>query len=172
MNRGKVWKYKDNINTDIIAPPESMELDIKGASAYAMSNLDPSFASEFRNGDYFVTEHNLGSGSSRETAPLVLKELGVRVIVAMDYARIFYRNCINVGIIPVECQETNKIHMGDEISVDYQNGVIENFTTGETYACNKIPDHITKIMECGGLIPYLVSRNADNSEEVSGTGIA
>lgn len=156
MNRGKVWKYKDNINTDIIAPPESMELDIRGASAYAMSNLDPSFAAGFKEGDYFVTEHNLGSGSSRETAPLVLKELGVRVIVAMDYARIFYRNCINVGMIPVECAETDKISMGDEIDVDYKNGVITNYTTGETYACNKIPDHITKIMECGGLIPYLV----------------
>lgn len=166
MNKGKAWKYKDNINTDIIAPPESMELDMKGASAYAMSNLDPSFASEFKNGDYFVTEHNLGSGSSRETAPLVLKELGVRVIVAMDYARIFYRNCINVGIIPVECQETNKIHMGDEIFVDYQNGTIKNYTTNESYECNKIPDHITEIMKCGGLIPYLVSEKIDGSKKI------
>lgn len=156
MNRGKVWKYKDNINTDIIAPPESMELDIREASAYAMSNLDPSFAPGFREGDYFVTEHNLGSGSSRETAPLVLKELGVRVIVAMDYARIFYRNCINVGIIPVECASTDQIHMGDEIRVDYKSGVIYNDTTGETYSCNKMPEHITKIMEYGGLIPYLM----------------
>ncbi|MBQ6386503.1 MAG: 3-isopropylmalate dehydratase [Lachnospiraceae bacterium] len=156
MNKGRAWKYGDNINTDIIAPPESMELDIKEASAYAMSNLDPEFAKGFREGDYFVTEHNLGSGSSRETAPLVLRELGVRVLVAKDYARIFYRNCINVGMIPVECPETEKIHMGDEITVDYQNGVITNHTTGETYSCNRMPEHITKIMECGGLIPYLV----------------
>ena len=158
MEKGKVWKYKDNINTDIIAPPESMELDIKGASAYCMSNLDPDFAKGFRPGDYFVTEHNLGSGSSRETAPLVLKELGVRVLVAMDYARIFYRNCINVGLIPVECSETNKIHMGDEISVDYKNGVITNYTTGETYACKPMSDQVVDIMEHGGLIPYLVER--------------
>ena len=156
MAAGKAWKYKDNINTDIIAPPESMELDIKGASAYAMSNLDPNFAKDFRPGDVFVTEHNLGSGSSRETAPLVLKELGVRVIVAMDYARIFYRNCINVGIIPVECAETNRVSMGDQIDVDYRNGVIRNLTTGESYPCNKIPEHISAIMECGGLIPYLM----------------
>ncbi|MBQ9065207.1 MAG: 3-isopropylmalate dehydratase [Blautia sp.] len=162
MSRGKVWKYKDNINTDIIAPPESMELDIKGASAYCMSNLDPEFAKGFRPGDYFVTEHNLGSGSSRETAPLVLKELGVRVIVAMDYARIFYRNCINVGMIPVECSETNRISMGDEIDVDYKKGVITNYTKGETYACNTMPEHITKIMECGGLIPYLMEEAGKN----------
>lgn len=158
LSKGKVWKYGDNINTDIIAPPESMELDIKGASAYCMSNLDPGFASGFRAGDYFVTEHNLGSGSSRETAPLVLKELGVRVLVAMDYARIFYRNCINVGMIPVECRDTDKIRMGDEIDVDYRKGIITNFTTGETYICNKIPEHITKIMECGGLIPYITRK--------------
>lgn len=159
MSKGKVWKYKDNINTDIIAPPESMELNIKEASACCMSNLDPAFAKEFQPGDYFVTEHNLGSGSSRETAPLVLKELGVQVIVAMDYARIFYRNCINVGIIPVECKETDKIRTGDEIDVDYKQGFITNYTTNEIYACNKMPEHITKIVECGGLIPYLIKED-------------
>lgn len=157
MGAGRVWKYEDNINTDIIAPPESMELDIEKASAYAMGNLDPAFAKEFEEGDILVTEHNLGSGSSRETAPLVLKELGVRTIVAMDYARIFYRNCINVGIVPVECTETDKISMGDRIEVDYRNGRIENLTTGETYACSRIPSHIAAIMEYGGLIPYLMA---------------
>jgi 3-isopropylmalate/(R)-2-methylmalate dehydratase small subunit len=157
MAAGRVWKYKDNINTDIIAPPESMELDIKEASTYAMSNLDPDFAKEFAPGDILVTEHNLGSGSSRETAPLILKELGVRIIVAMDYARIFYRNCINVGMIPVECADTDKISMGDHIEVDYQKGRIRNLSTGETYACSKIPAHIAAIMEHGGLIPYLMA---------------
>ena len=165
MSAGKVWKYGDNINTDIIAPPESMENDIKGASAYAMSNLDPSFASGFRPGDYFVTEHNLGSGSSRETAPLILKELGVRVIVAMDYARIFYRNCINVGIIPVECAQTDRISMGDQIDVDYSKGLIRNLTTGETYQCNRIPAHITAIMQQGGLIPYLMKEKLHKSKK-------
>lgn len=158
MTAGKVWKYKDNINTDIIAPPESMELDIKGASQYAMSNLDPDFAKEFKLGDIFVTEHNLGSGSSRETAPLVLKELGVRVIVAMDYARIFYRNCINVGIIAVECPDTDKISKGDMIEVDYLAGKIYNMTTNEIYECNKIPPHISTIVEHGGLISYIEER--------------
>ena len=103
MVKGKVWKYGNNINTDIIAPPESIELSVKEAAAWSMRNVDPEFAGAYQPGDIFVAEHNLGSGSSRETAPLMLKELGVRVLVAMDYAQIFYRNCINVGMIPVEC---------------------------------------------------------------------
>ena len=108
MVKGKVWKYGNNINTDIIAPPESIELSVKEAAAWSMRNVDPEFAGAYQPGDIFVAEHNLGSGSSRETAPLMLKELGVRVLVAMDYARIFYRNCINVGMIPVECPATDK----------------------------------------------------------------
>lgn len=158
MEKGTVWKYKDNINTDIITPPESMELDIKGAAKYCMSNLDPTFAGGFRKGDIFVCEHNLGSGSSRETAPLCLKELGVRIIIAMDYARIFYRNCINVGIIALECPDTDKISKGDVLNVDYRLGVIRNETTGETYACNPIPEHIFEIVEQGGLIPYITNK--------------
>ena len=86
----------------------------------------------------------------------MLKELGVRVLVAMDYARIFYRNCINVGMIPVECPDTDKIRKGDIIEVDFEEGKIYNRTTGETYPSNKIPAHIVGIMERGGLIPYLM----------------
>lgn len=158
MKTGKVWKYKDNINTDIITPPESMELDIQGAAKYCMSNLDPTFAGEFQKGDILVCEHNLGSGSSRETAPLCLKELGVRIIIAMDYARIFYRNCINVGIIALECPDTDKISMGDILDVDYQSGIIRNVTTNEIYNCNPIPRHIFEIVEHGGLIPYITNK--------------
>lgn len=158
MITGKVWKYKDNINTDIITPPESMELNIHDAAKYCMSNLDPDFAAGFRKGDIFVCEHNLGSGSSRETAPLCLKELGVRVIIAMDYARIFYRNCINVGIIALECPDTDKISKDDILEVDYKSGSIKNLTTGETYTCNPIPAHIAAIVEQGGLIPYITNK--------------
>ena len=163
MAAGKVWKYKNNINTDIIAPPESMELTIPEAAKYAMSNLDAEFAPNFKPGDVLVTEHNLGSGSSRETAPLVLKELGVHVIVAMDYARIFFRNCINVGIIAVECPDTDKISMGDQIEVDYLAGKIYNRTTNETYSCNKVPPHIEEIVKCGGLIPYIKEKRLKKS---------
>lgn len=164
MMEGKAWKYGDNINTDIIAPPESMELTVQEAASWTMKNLDPSFAKNFTPGDIFVAEHNLGSGSSRETAPLMLKTLGVRVLIAMDYARIFYRNCINVGMIPLECAETNKINKGDILRVDYGNGIIYNKTKDESYVCNKMPAHIIKIMECGGLLPYLVKEKLDNTK--------
>ncbi len=162
MIQGKVWKYKDNINTDIISPPAYLELDMEKAAKYTMAPVDEEFASLYRPGDLFVAEHNLGSGSSRETAPLMLKALGVRTVIAMDYARIFYRNCINVGILAVECSETNKIAKGDQLKVDYLNGKIHNLSTGEDYECNKIPEHIMAIVECGGLIAYLKKARLGN----------
>jgi 3-isopropylmalate/(R)-2-methylmalate dehydratase small subunit len=158
MKQGNVWKYGDNINTDIISPPQYMELDIEAAKKYTMATADPSFASGYEKGDYFVAEHNLGSGSSRETAPLMLKALGVKFIIAMDYARIFYRNCINVGLLPIECGETANIKTGHTIELDYKNGKIVNKTTGETYECSKIPSHIREISDCGGLIEYIKAK--------------
>lgn len=155
MIKGKVWKYKDNINTDIISPPASLELDTAEAARFTMAAVDPGFSSGFRPGDLFVAEHNLGSGSSRENAPLMLRELGVRTIVAMDYARIFFRNCINVGILAVECPETDRISKGDVLEIDYLSGTIHNETTGEDYACKRIPEHVMALVEHGGLIEYL-----------------
>lgn len=152
---GKVWKYGDNINTDIISPAAYMELSIAQAAPYTMSPIDETFGKEYKAGDIFVAENNLGSGSSRETAPLVLKELGVGVIVAKSYARIFYRNCINVGILTIECPETDKISKNDIIAVDYEKGIIFNKTTGEEYRASAIPEHIAKLVANGGLIPFL-----------------
>ena len=155
MITGKVWKYHDNINTDIIAPPAALELDISEAARFTMAPVDPDFAKNYRPGDLFVAEHNLGSGSSRENAPLMLRELGVRTIIAMDYARIFFRNCINVGILAIECPYTDKISKGDLLEIDYLKGKIYNRTTDETYPCNQIPEHIMQLVKCGGLIEYL-----------------
>lgn len=155
MKEGKVWKYGNNINTDIISPPESLEYDIKEAARFAMMNVDPNFAKQFKDGDIFVAEHNLGSGSSRETAPLVLKALGVHIIIAKDYARIFYRNCINVGLIPIECAETSNISNEDILDIDVEKGVIHNMTKNEYYSCSPMPKHILKIAQIGGLIPYI-----------------
>ncbi|HIU63979.1 MAG TPA: 3-isopropylmalate dehydratase [Candidatus Avacidaminococcus intestinavium] len=152
---GKAWKYGDNINTDIISPAAYMEFSIAEAAPHTMSPIDETFGKEYRPGDIFVAGHNLGSGSSRETAPLVLKELGVGVIIAKSYARIFYRNCINVGILTIECQETDKISKGDVLAVDYEQGIIFNKTTGEQYVAGPIPAHIAKLVAQGGLIPYL-----------------
>ena len=155
MSSGKAWKYGDNINTAIISPPGYMELSQEEAPNYAMCVVDPDLAGQVQPGDIFVAENNLGSGSSRETAPLTLKILGIRVIIAKNYARIFYRNCINLGILAITCQETDKISKGDLLEVEPGEGKIKNLTTGEEYRCDPIPAHIQKLVDCGGLVPFL-----------------
>lgn len=156
--KGRVLKYGDNINTDIISPPAYMELSIKEAAKYAMSPVDTEFAAVCQPGDIFVAENNLGSGSSRETAPLTLRELGIRVTVAKSYARIFYRNCINLGILAVECGQTDRIAKFDVIEIDYENGIIRNETKNEEYPCNPIPEHIMSLINVGGLVDYLTEK--------------
>ena len=156
--QGRALKYGDNINTDIISPPAGMELSIKEAARYAMSPVDPDFATTCRPGDILVAGRNLGSGSSRETAPLLLYELGIRVVVAMSFARIFYRNCINLGILALECEQTDRIAMLDELEIDYANGVIRDRTNSEVVACQPVPHHMMPLIEAGGLVAYLQSK--------------
>jgi 3-isopropylmalate/(R)-2-methylmalate dehydratase small subunit len=152
---GKVLKYGDNINTDIISPPQYMELSIAEAAKHAMSAIDPDFAAKVRPGDVLVAGANFGSGSSRETSPLTLKYLGIGAIVAKFFARIFYRNAINLGIPVIECAETDKIGDGDLIEIDLGQGVVVNKTKNEQYACSRIPPHILALIGEGGLVPYL-----------------
>ena len=161
---GRCLKYGDNVNTDIISPPAYMELPVGEAAKYAMSPIDPDFSSVCKQGDIFVAEENLGSGSSRETAPLALKELGIRIILAKSYARIFYRNCINLGILAMECKETDRISYFDEIEIDYRNGVIFNRTREETYRCQVIPEHIIRLVEKGGLFASLMEKRRSGYE--------
>lgn len=156
--KGNVHKYGDNINTDIISPPQYMELSIADAAAYAMSAVDPSFAKKVKPGDIMVAGANFGSGSSRETSPLTLRYLGVSAIVAKFFARIFYRNAINLGIPVIECTETDKISDEDEIEIDLPSGTIRNLTKSESYQCSKIPSHIMELVSDGGLVPYLKKR--------------
>jgi 3-isopropylmalate/(R)-2-methylmalate dehydratase small subunit len=153
--RGKVHKYQDNINTDIISPPQYMELSIEESAQYAMSAIDPDFYKKVQKGDILVAGTNFGSGSSRETSPLVLKYLGIGAIVAKFFARIFYRNAINVGIPVIECEEVDKIASGDEISINLEDGCIQNLTKGESYPCSKIPPHIAELIHVGGMYEYL-----------------
>lgn len=154
---GIVHKYGDNINTDIISPPQYMELSVEEASKYSMSAVDPMFAKKVKSGDIFVAGKNLGSGSSRETAPLSLKYLGIRVVISEFFARIFYRNCINIGLIALECSDTDRMSGGDILEVNCENGIIFNKTKNEKYICSKIPDHIMKIINAGGLYEYIKS---------------
>lgn len=155
MITGKALKYGDNINTDIISPPQYMDLSIEEASKFSMSAVDPDFYRKVQKGDVFVAENNLGSGSSRETSPLTLKYLGISAVVARSFARIFYRNLINVGIPALQCKDAGKIREGDELRIDMDKGVIWNETRKERYKCQKLPGHMTRIIEEGGLFPYL-----------------
>ena len=152
---GKAFKFGDNINTDIISPPQYIELTVEEASVHSMEAVDPTFTKRFRPGDIIVAGNNFGSGSSRETSPLALRHLGTGAVVAKYFARIFYRNSINIGLALFECAETDRIDADDELSIDTAAGVITNHTKGETYACSKIPPHIMELIEEGGLIARL-----------------
>ena len=156
--KGRVLKYGDNINTDIISPPQYMELSIADAAKYAMTAVDADFPTKMRSGDIMVAGANFGSGSSRETSPLTLRYLGVGAIVAKFFARIFYRNAINLGIPVIECAETDKISDLAEIEIDLASGMINNLTKNESYKCSKIPPHIMELVADGGLVPYLKKR--------------
>jgi len=152
---GTALKYGDNINTDIISPPQYMELSIDAAAAYAMQAVDPDFAKRVKVGDFFVAENNLGSGSSRETSPLSLRYLGISCVIAKSFARIFYRNCVNVGIPALQCEDTPRIQDGNQLRVDVLQGIIENITRKETYHCDALPEHILAIIQAGGMFEYL-----------------
>lgn len=152
---GRAWKYGDNINTDIISPPAFMELSVAEAARHAMSPIDAAFGAEAQPGDLFVAEHNLGSGSSRETAPLTLKALGIGAVIAKSFARIFYRNAINIGLLALECPETDEISPGDRLEIDLQASMLTNLTTGARHPIAPMPQHILQLIEAGGLIPYL-----------------
>lgn len=153
--KGKVIKFGDNINTDIISPPQYMEYGIEESSKYAMSAVCPDFYERVKSQKIMVAGNNFGSGSSRETSPLSLKHLGVEVIVAKFFARIFYRNAINIGLLVVECKEADHIDENDLVEIDHRAGIIKNITKNETYACTKIPEHLIQLMDAGGLVEYL-----------------
>ena len=153
--KGRVIKFGDNINTDIISPPQYMEYGIAESSKYAMSAVCDNFPEKVKSQKIMVAGSNFGSGSSRETSPLSLKYLGVEAIIARFFARIFYRNAINVGLLVVECEEADRIQENDEVEIDYKSGVIHNLSKNETYVCTKIPQHLVQFMEAGGLVEYL-----------------
>ena len=153
--QGSVFKFGDNINTDIISPPQYIELTVEEAALHSMEAVDPDFTKNFKPGDIVVAGNNFGSGSSRETSPLALKYLGCGAVVAKFYARIFFRNSINIGLPLFECAETDRIQAGDEIRIDTENGVIYNLTRQEEYTCSKMPEHIMSLIEDGGLVARL-----------------
>lgn len=154
---GKVWRYGDNIDTDVIIPARYLNtFDPKELAKHCMVDIDKDFAQKVKAGDIMVGGKNFGCGSSREHAPVAIKACGVPVIIAASFARIFYRNGINVGLPLMEIGDNvERIHAGDKLSVDLSSGKIRDITTGETFQATPLPGFIQDIAKAGGLIQYV-----------------
>lgn len=154
---GKVWRYGDNIDTDVIIPARYLNtFDPKELAKHCMVDIDKDFAQKVRPGDIMVGGKNFGCGSSREHAPVAIKACGVPVIIAASFARIFYRNGINVGLPLMEIGDNvERIYAGDKLSVDLSSGKIRDITTGETFQAPPLPGFIQDIAKAGGLIQYV-----------------
>ena len=156
----KIYKYKDNVDTDVIIPARYLNsFDAKELASHAMVDIDHTFASTVEKGDIIVAGQNFGCGSSREHAPLCLKTAGVKCVIAKSFARIFYRNSINIGFPIMECEEAaDKIEKGDEVEVDFSTGVITNKTKNETYQSQPFPEFLQKMIDADGLVNYVNSK--------------
>lgn len=153
----KVWRYGDHVDTDVIIPARYLNIaDFKELSEHAMEDIDTSFAPNVQPGDYMVAGKNFGCGSSREHAPVVIKEKGIKCLIADSFARIFYRNAINIGLPVLEIgSEVEKIEAGDQLEVDMSKGEIKILNKGITIHTKPLPEFIQKISDCGGLINYI-----------------
>ena len=151
---GSVFKYPDNVDTDVIIPARYLNTpNAKELAAHCMEDIDKDFVHNVHAGDIMVGGWNFGCGSSREHAPLAIKTAGISVVIAKSFARIFYRNSINIGLPIMECPEAaDAIAAGDEVHVDFDTGVITDKTTGRTFQAQPFPEVIQEIIECGGLI--------------------
>ena len=158
--KGFTHKYKDDVDTDVIIPARYLNNpDEKSLAAHCMEDIDADFASSVEPGDIVIGGGNFGCGSSREHAPLALKACGVKCVIAKSFARIFYRNAINIGFPILECPEAvDGIRAGDAVSVDFSTGVIANETTGKTFRAAPFPEFINGIIENGGLLKSLKAR--------------
>ena len=155
--KGKVFKYPDNVDTDVIIPARYLNTsDAKELAKHCMEDIDNTFVSRVNKGDIIVAGWNFGCGSSREHAPLVIKTCGTGCVIAKSFARIFYRNAINIGMPILECEAAaEEIEDGDEVSVDFGTGVITNITKGKTYKAEPFPSFIQNIIGKGGLLASL-----------------
>ena len=158
--KGRVFKYGDNVDTDVIIPARYLNItDGFELAKHCMEDIDKEFVKNVQKGDIIVAQKNFGCGSSREHAPLVIKCAGVSCVIAETFARIFYRNAINIGLPIIECAEASKaIQAGDEVEIDFDSGMIHNITKNETYKGQAFPPFMQKIISAGGLINYI---NAD-----------
>ena len=155
--KGKVFRFGDNIDTDVIIPARYLNSsDPKELATHCMEDIDKDFVNKVSKGDIIVANKNFGCGSSREHAPISIKAAGVSCVIAETFARIFYRNSINIGLPIIECPEAAKeINDGDEISVDFNTGIITNKTTGKSYEGQAFPEFMQNLINAGGLINYI-----------------
>ena len=154
--RGKAFKFGDNISTDHIAPGRLFHLrsDLNEFAKHVLEDADETFASRMQKGDFVVAGNNFGLGSSREHAPQIIKIAGVRAVLAKSFARIFYRNAINIGLLLIEC-DTDKIDAADELEVDVKEGIVRDLTKNIEIKIAPLPDVMIKMLEDGGLIEHL-----------------
>lgn len=162
MVQGKAHKYPDNVDTDVIIPARYLNTaDHKELAAHCMEDIDAQFKNNVRPGDVMAAGWNFGCGSSREHAPLAIKACGVKCVIAPSFARIFYRNAINIGFPILECAEAAEgIQAGDTVSVDFSTSVITDETTGKTYQAAPLPAFVQGIVDNGGLLKSLKARGA------------
>ena len=151
---GAVIKYGDNVDTDVIIPARYLNtIDVNELASHCMEDIDKDFHKKIKAGDIMVAGFNFGCGSSREHAPIAIKASGISLVIAKSFARIFYRNAINIGLAILECDEAAAdITDGDEVAVDFDTGVITNVTTGKTYQAQPFPPFIQNIIAAGGLL--------------------
>ncbi|WP_414469904.1 3-isopropylmalate dehydratase small subunit [Methanobacterium sp. ACI-7] len=164
--KGKAWKFGDDIDTDLIVPGRYLVLrDEKDLAEHVMEGADPEFAKKVKPSDVMIGGRNFGCGSSREHAPIAIKGAGISAVVAESFARIFYRNSINVGLPLIEIKGISKhISEGDEIEIDMEKGILKNMTTNEEFKIKGLPPFMVEILNEGGLIPYL----KDHIDEIKG----
>lgn len=158
--QGSVHKYGDNVDTDVIIPARYLNTSKhEELAAHCMEDIDKDFVHKVRPGDIMVADKNFGCGSSREHAPIAIKASGISCVIASTFARIFYRNAINIGLAILECPEASEnIQSGDEVAIDFDTGLITNLTKGETYQANPFPAFIKEIIQAGGLMADIKKR--------------
>jgi len=156
MLKGKAFKFGDDISTDLIAPGRYSHLrsNVPELTKHVLEDADPTFASRVRPGDFVVAGNNFGLGSSREQAPLIIKQAGTSAVLAKSVARIFYRNAINQGL-PILICDTDKIDDGDELEVDLADGTVKDLTNSNHLTFGRIPEAMLRILDEGGLVPYI-----------------
>ncbi|MDY3282040.1 3-isopropylmalate dehydratase small subunit [Dysosmobacter sp.] len=159
---GTVYKYGDHVDTDVIIPARYLaSQDPKELAAHCMEDIDKDFAAQVQPGSIMVAGLNFGCGSSREHAPIAIKASGISCVIAKTFARIFYRNAIDIGLAILECPAASEgIRAGDEVSVDFDTGIITDVTTGETYQAEPFPPFIKDMIDKGGLMASLKAREA------------